>query len=122
MDREFSSKVENKPVDDRPGRAPPPPRGSGGHGVSEMKANNVLLKYFSTSRTYHRARSERQQRSHRRRSWRRSRDRAHSSPDRGCTLLMHLGSMGFLGPVLLLATVLYNVLFVATVSVATMGP
>ena len=35
---------------------------------------------------------------------------------------MHLGSMGFLGPVLLLATVLYNVLFVATVSVAAMGP
>ena len=43
MDREFSSKVENKPVDDRPGRAPPPPRGSGGHGVNEMKANNVLF-------------------------------------------------------------------------------
>ena len=35
---------------------------------------------------------------------------------------MHLGSMGFLGPVLLLATVLYNVLFVATVSVAAVWP
>ena len=35
---------------------------------------------------------------------------------------MHLGSMGFLGPVLLLATVLYNVLFVVTVAVAAMGP
>ena len=35
---------------------------------------------------------------------------------------MHLGSMGFLGPVLLLVTVLYNVLFVVTVSVAAMGP
>ena len=34
---------------------------------------------------------------------------------------MHLGSMGFLGPMLLLATVLYNVMFVATVSVAGMG-
>ena len=35
---------------------------------------------------------------------------------------MHLGSMGFLGPMLLLATVLYNVLFVATVSVAAVWP
>ena len=43
MDREFSAKVENKPVDDRPGRQLPPPRGSGGHGVNEMKANNVLF-------------------------------------------------------------------------------
>ena len=43
MDREGISKVENKPVDDRPGRAPPLPRGSGGHGVNEMKANNVLF-------------------------------------------------------------------------------
>ena len=38
MDRECSSKSAIKPVDDRPGRAPPPPRGSGGHGVNEMKA------------------------------------------------------------------------------------
>ena len=37
-------------------------------------------------------------------------------------MLKHLGSMGFLGPVLLLATVLYNVLFVATVSVAAVWP
>ena len=43
MEREASSKSTNKPVDDRPGRAPPPPRGSGGHGVNEMKANNVLF-------------------------------------------------------------------------------
>ena len=47
---------------------------------------------------------------------------ARSSPDRGCTLLKHLSSMGSLRPVLLLATVLYNVMFVATVSVAAMGP
>ena len=67
MDRECSSKAAIKPVDDRPGREPPLPRGSGGHGVNEMKANNVL-RYFSTSRKSHRARSERQQRSHRRRS------------------------------------------------------
>ena len=43
MDRESSSKSSNKPVDDRPGRQLPPPRGSGGHGVNEMKANNVLF-------------------------------------------------------------------------------
>ena len=36
-------------------------------------------------------------------------------------MLKHLGSMGSLA-VLLLATVLYNVMFVATVSVAAMGP
>ena len=36
--------------------------------------------------------------------------------------MLHLGSMGFLGPMLLLATVLYNVLFVATVSVAAVWP
>ena len=43
MDREFSSKVENKPVDDRPGRAPPLPRGSGGRHCQHDKANNVLF-------------------------------------------------------------------------------
>ena len=43
MEREASSKSTNKPVDVPPGREPPPPRGSGGHGVNEMKANNVLF-------------------------------------------------------------------------------
>ena len=43
MDRKGSSKSSNKPVDDRPGRQPPPPRGSGGHGVNEMRPNNVLF-------------------------------------------------------------------------------
>ena len=43
MDREGSSKVENKPVDDRPGRAPPLSRGSGGRHCQHDKANNVLF-------------------------------------------------------------------------------
>ena len=38
MDRESSSKSSNKPVDTPADRVPPPPRGSGGHGVNEMKA------------------------------------------------------------------------------------
>ena len=37
------SKTTNKPVDAPADREPPPPRGSGGHGVNEMKANNVLF-------------------------------------------------------------------------------
>ena len=43
MDRESSSKSSNKLVDTPADRVPPPPRGSGGHGVNEMKANNVLF-------------------------------------------------------------------------------
>ena len=37
MDRERSSKSSNKPVGTLR-TEPPPPRGSGGHGVNEMKA------------------------------------------------------------------------------------
>ena len=43
MDHERSSKSSNKPVDTPVDRVPPPPRGSGGRGVNEMKANNVLF-------------------------------------------------------------------------------
>ena len=43
MEREASSKSTNKPVDVPLGREPPPPRGSGGHGVNKMKAHNVLF-------------------------------------------------------------------------------
>ena len=43
MDRECSSKSSNKPVDDRPGRAPPLLRGSGGRHCQHDKANNVLF-------------------------------------------------------------------------------
>ena len=43
MDRECSAKSAIKPVDDRPGREPPPPRGSGGRHCQHDKANNVLF-------------------------------------------------------------------------------
>ena len=117
MDRESSSKSSNKPVDDRPGRQLPPPRGSGGHGVNEMKANNVLFSDLNSVPSG----QERSPRAVARATLSVAASWTQRAPS--CSswcLLWHLGSMGLVRCQMLLVAI-HNVQFVDKATRAIMG-